>query len=143
MAAPTKFNASAIPAGRETIADMIVSAFATADYGALQQIAALANAIAESNLDPNAASAPPDRSFGLFQCNTGGGLGTGFTQAQLCDPKTNIDIIIKEANRHSDFKDAKTLQEAVSAFVRKIERPADPNGETQTRFAIAQKLMPA
>jgi hypothetical protein len=120
--------------------DLIVARFAAAGFGHVQQVAAVANAIGESGLDPNAKSAPPERSFGLFQCNQGGGLGQGFTQAQLCEPETNIAIIIKEAKRHKDFGSAASLNAAVDAFVTFVERPAKPALEIAKRFKIATKL---
>jgi soluble lytic murein transglycosylase-like protein len=106
----------------------------------VQQVAAFANAIAESDLDPNAKSPAPENSFGLFQCNLGGGLGQGFTQAQLCDPETNIAIVIKEAKRHKDFGSAASLSAAVDAFVTYVERPAKPALEISKRTKIAMKL---
>lgn len=135
------YAAAKVPVKFRKFGDLIVARFAQAGYGKNQQVAAVANAIGESNLNPNAASKPPERSFGLFQCNQGGGLGNGFTQAQLVDPETNIAIIIKEARRHSDFAAANSLQAAVDAFVRDIERPADPNGQIAVRFKAAQKLV--
>ena len=45
-----KFNVSAVPEGRESIAQLVVALFAEAGFGALQQLAALANAIGESDL---------------------------------------------------------------------------------------------
>jgi hypothetical protein len=71
-----EFNLSAIPNGREDIARLIVKSFADAGFGGSQQIAALANAIAESNLNPAARSAPPDEGVGLFQLNRAA-LGAG------------------------------------------------------------------
>jgi hypothetical protein len=38
------------------------------------------------------ASVPSEQSWGLFQANIGGGLGTGYTVEQLKDPETNIRI---------------------------------------------------
>jgi hypothetical protein len=135
------YKAAGVPAGREQFGDMIVARFAAAGFGRNQQVAAVANAIGESDLKPDAASAPPERSFGLFQCNQGGGLGTGFTQAQLCDPEANIAIVIKEAKLHDDFANATSLHGAVAAFVTGIERPADPTGQIAQRFGTAQKLV--
>jgi len=71
------FNASMIPKAREQFARMIMKAFAEAGFGEPQQLAALANAIAESNLDPNARSTPPEQAVGLFQLDRAGGLGAG------------------------------------------------------------------
>lgn len=134
------YAAVRVPVKFRKFGDLIVARFAAAGYGKDHQVAAVANAIGESNLDPNAASTPPEQSFGLFQCNRHGGLGNGFTQAQLVDPETNISIIIKEARRHKDFADANSLAAAVDAFVRDIERPANPNAQIATRLKLAQKL---
>jgi hypothetical protein len=135
------YKAAGVANMRQKFGDLIMARFAAAGYGRDQQVAAVANAIRESNLDPNAASDPPERSFGLFQCNQGGGLGNGFSKEQLCDPETNIAIIIKEARRHKDFADANSLHAAVDAFVRDIERPANPNAQIALRFSTAQKLV--
>lgn len=134
------YTAAGVPAARHQFGDMIVARFSAAGYGKNQQIAAVANAIGESNLNPNAKSAPPERSFGLFQCNQGGGLGNGFSEAQLCDPETNIAIIIKEAKRFKEFANAASLDAAVEVFVRKVERPAHPDADIAKRVAIAHRL---
>jgi hypothetical protein len=120
--------------------DLIVARFAAAGFGHVQQVAAVANAIGESGLDPKAKSTPPERSFGLFQCNQGGGLGQGFTREQLFDPGTNIAIVIKEAKRHKDFGGAASLSAAVDAFVTFVERPAKPALDIAKRMKIATKL---
>jgi hypothetical protein len=62
---PVDLNTAALPHGGEDIARMIVKAFADGGLGAPQQLAALANAIAESNLDPNAVSVA-EQAVGLF-----------------------------------------------------------------------------
>jgi hypothetical protein len=136
----TDFNLSAIPHGRENIARMIVTAFAGAGFGGPQQLAALANAMAESNLDPNAMMAPPDESVGLFQLNRRGGLGAGHTVAELQDPATNINIILSEAQKSEEFASAESLEAAVSIFVRKLVRPADPAAQVASRLKIAERL---
>lgn len=38
------------------------------------------------------ASVPSEQSYGLFQANIGGGIGTGYTVEQLKDPETNVKI---------------------------------------------------
>lgn len=140
---PASFQASAIPAGREQVATLIVTKFADAGYSGVQQIAALANAIRESALNPAATSAQPGDGVGLFQLNMHVGLGKGFTQEQLSDPGTNIDIILNAAKQHDDFKNAAALDEAVGVFVRKISRPADPAAEVAKQVVIAKGLMAA
>ncbi len=134
------FNTSAIPPARRQFAQMIVDAFADTGYGGLQQLAALANAIAESGLNPSARSTPPEENVGLFQLNMHGGLGTGHTVAELEDPAVNIKIVLEEAKRHLAFKNAASLEDAVSSFVRDIERPADAAAEIARRLKIAEQL---
>jgi hypothetical protein len=133
-------NVEALPTGRENIARMIVKAFADADFGPPQQLAALANAIGESNLNPGAVSAPPEQAVGLFQLNMAGGLGSGHTTEQLKDPATNIKLILSEAARFGEFKRATSLEDAVSIFVRHIVRPANPAVEVARRLKIAEQI---
>jgi len=136
------YAAVKIPLKNRPFGDLIVARFAAAGYGRNQQIAAVANAINESGLNPNSSTFPPgpEHSFGLFQCNQHGGLGTGFTSEQLLDPETNIKIILREAKRFHDFKDAGTLEAAVEAFVRDIERPANASQQVTRRINTARKL---
>lgn len=130
-----------IPSGKEDIARMILDSFAGAGFGRLQQIAALANAIRESGLNPNAHNTSGEDSVGLFQCNRAGGLGTGHSVAWLKNPQNNINLIISEAQKYASFRNAATIEDAVREFVYKVERPADKPGETKIRIGIARKLM--
>ncbi|HXE52823.1 MAG TPA: phage tail tip lysozyme [Tepidisphaeraceae bacterium] len=130
-----------VPAGRESIAVKIVTAFANAGLGTAQQAAGLANAIAESQLKPNAHAGGGEDSWGLFQLNRHGGLGTGHDPAELSNPDRNIALILAAAMRVSAFTRATTLEQAVSAFVAKVERPADVPGQTAKRLGIAQRLV--
>jgi hypothetical protein len=136
----TEFNITCVPQRREEIADLIVKAFADAGFGGQQQLAALANAIAESNLDPDAMSAPPDQSVGLFQLSMVGGLGAGHTIAELRDPATNINIMVSAALKSDTFANAESLEDAVSIFVRNLIRPADPAEQLINRLKIAERL---
>jgi hypothetical protein len=130
-----------VPPGREEIAKLITSKFQEAGYGAIQQIAALANAIAESALNPNAVvNNSLEHSVGLFQLNIGGGLGAHHSEAQLKDPVTNIGIILAEVKKFDAFKQASSLFDAVDVFVRKVERPANPGTQVQKRAKIAERL---
>jgi len=134
-------NLSSIAKTRQPIAQMILSAFSSAGFGKLQQVAALANAIRESKLNPSAVSQPPEHSVGLFQLNMGKGLGVGHTEAELKDPATNIALIINEARKYPTFASAGTLLDAVGAFVRNVERPANTVGEINARLTIAESLV--
>jgi hypothetical protein len=140
-AAVTGFDLSAIANTRKPVAQMILNAFAGAGFGKVQQVAALANAIRESKLNPKAISHPPEHSVGLFQLNMQRGLGRGHTEPELQDAATNISLIINEARKFPTFASASTLLDAVSVFVRKVERPANTVGEINTRLKIAESLV--
>ena len=88
--------------------------------------------MAESNLDPDAMSAPPDRSVGLFQLNMVGGLGAGHGVAELQDPAVNVGIMVSAAQKSDAFASANSLQDAVSIFVRTLMRPADLQVKSST-----------
>jgi hypothetical protein len=134
-----EFNLSAIPNGREDIARLIVGSFAEAGFGKPQQLAALANAIAESNLDPDAVSVA-EQAVGLFQLNRTHGLGRGHSAAELKDPAVNVNIILSEAAKVGEFKRATSLEDAVSVFVRHIARPANPAAELVRRLKIVEQI---
>jgi len=142
--ASAKINFGKVPAGREEIAKLIVSRFRDAGYGPLQQIAAVANAIAESRLNPNAeVNNALEHSVGLFQLNMTAGLGKGHQASDLKVPANNIDIILNEVKKHDAFKQAASLRGAVDVFVRQVERPANPGKQVEARLIIAQGLQNA
>jgi hypothetical protein len=136
-----------IPAGRQAMAILIAEMFAKAGFGAIQQIAAIANAIAESGLDPDSENLRGEMSYGLFQLNQDRGVGKGFPPAELKDPRRNIEIMLADiGKRYQDdhrkrFIATSSLREAVEIFVHHFERPADKPGETIKRFEIAQTLI--
>jgi len=132
---------SGIAAANRQFAGLILKAFADAGYGRDQQIAALANAIGESNLNPRSHATHGEDSVGLFQLNRNGGVGTGHSVERLMDPVFNTQRIIAEANRFPTFKNAKDLHTAVHEFVRRVERPSDIPGQVAVRFKIAQALI--
>ncbi|MEX3008320.1 phage tail tip lysozyme [Hoeflea sp. TYP-13] len=121
------------------IANKITARFAAAGYGPAQQIAAVSVAIRESTLNPNARNRGCN-CYGLFQMNRSGGLGKGHTVANLTNADYNISLIIKEANRFSSFASAKTVDQAVSAFVRNVTRPADKPGVVRATQRTARKV---
>jgi uncharacterized protein (TIGR02594 family) len=131
-----------IPADRHQFADMIIDRFTRAGFSNQAQLAAaLANAIAESNLNPTAPAGGGEQSFGLFQCNRTNGLGKGFTIEELETPETNIGIIIAACKKVAAFAQATTIAQAVDIFVRNIERPANQDFEVQKRTNIANRLL--
>ena len=136
----SEIDLSSISKTRREMAIMIIDAFAV-EYGKWQQIAALANAIAESTLNPNAKAGGSENSWGLFQLNITNGLGRGKTPAQLKDPATNIAIILAETKKFPAFGSAGSLEQAVAIFVKKIEKPLDTAGAVVSRIKIAQQFL--
>jgi hypothetical protein len=130
-----------VPNGRQAIALKIVAAFKAAGLGTFQQAAGLANANAESALNPSSHASVGEDSWGLFQLNRDGGLGAGHSPDELKDPDTNIAIILAEARKFRQFTAAESLDQAVSAFVRHVERPSDIAGQVAHRLIIANKLL--
>lgn len=124
------------------VADLIIQKFTAAGFTKTQAVAALANAVAESGLNPKAENVTSrEASYGLFQMNVKGGLGTGYTPDQLKDPNFNIDLAIAAAKKARNFMGAKDdLAAAVEAFVREVERPQHPDRETSKRVGIAMNL---
>lgn len=118
----------------------IVNAFAAAGYKRHHQIAALANAIAESNLDHNAHATGED-SVGLFQLRRRVGVGGSHSVEALKDPDFNIGLIIAEAKKVAAFANSTSPADAVSVFVRRIERPANAEAAVQRRVKIANALI--
>ncbi len=121
------------------IANKITRRFAAAGYGRSQQIAAVAVAIRESTLNPKAYNRGC-KCYGLFQLNRGNGLGTGHSAANLTDPDYNIRLIIGEANRFSSFRSAKSVDAAISAFVRNVTRPARKSSVIQATIRTARMV---
>jgi hypothetical protein len=96
--------------------------------------------MAESNLDPDAMSAPPDRSVGLFQLMAGG-LGAGHGVAEHQDPAANISIMVSAVQKSEAFASAASLQDAVSVFVRTLMPPRPTlQSEIVNRVTTAERL---
>jgi uncharacterized protein (TIGR02594 family) len=121
-------------------AGLILKAFAAAGYGRVQQIAALANAIDESALDANQVTMP-ENSVGLFQLRRFKGAGGNHSLEDLQNPDFNTQVIIAVAKKVPSFGKATDLHDAVEQFVRHVEIPADPVGQTAKRFKTAQALI--
>lgn len=121
------------------IANKIASRFAAAGYGRAQQIAAVSVAIRESTLNPKAHNRGC-KCYGLFQLNRGNGLGNGHSTANLTNPDYNIRLIIGEAKRFQSFKNAKSIDAAVSAFVRHVTRPANKSRVVRATVKTARMV---
>ncbi|WP_419910789.1 phage tail tip lysozyme [Hoeflea sp.] len=121
------------------IANKITSRFAAAGYGRPQQVAAVSVAIRESTLNPKAHNRGCN-CFGLFQMNRSNGLGRGHSVTNLTNADYNIELILKEAERFPSFKSARTVDEAVSSFVRNVTRPANKPKVVRATIGTARKV---
>jgi hypothetical protein len=105
-----------ISENRREIAQKIIDGFAVAGYGTIQQVAALATAIAKSGLDPEATV---QDMVGLFLFHP-----SVAPNEQLTDPDVSIRAALRMASSQAFFQRAQSLSEAVDAFARIDERPA-------------------
>lgn len=115
-------------------------------------IAALTNAWAESRWDPTVQSGFRDAagrredSWGLFQLNRAGGVGTGFSVASLQDPHINTQLILGEVVRQDAATGAihraltGTVGDVVATFCAEVERPADRHREGERRRQLAATM---
>jgi hypothetical protein len=129
-----RFNAQ-----QQAAAKLILSRFAAAGLGRIQQITAVANAWKESSLNPSARTQTARE--GLFQLNMRKGLGVGHSVTKLQDPAKNTDIIIGVCKRVPEFVSAQTLDDVVAAFVHFFEKPANQSAEIANRLQKAKSLM--
>ena len=123
------------------MADLIMKRFMEAGFTETQALGALANAVAESSLNPNAVNVEGnDDSHGLFQLNRkGSGLGSGYTPEELYKPEKNIQIAIEAAKKSTNFKSATTVEDATRAFLKDVERPKKKD-DPQEVFRRMEKL---
>jgi hypothetical protein len=127
-------NTSPTRAGGGDMANLIRTKFKAAGFSDAQAEGAVANAIAESRLDPNAYNGRGgEESVGLFQMNRKGGLGKDYSVEQLKDPNLNIDLAIAAAKKAPRFQAAKTAEEATKAFMLEVERPKDQSASAQAK----------
>jgi hypothetical protein len=134
-----KFNKN-----QSEMATLIHTKFTEAGFTDAQATAAVVNAYAESRLNPKAESPKTDKeaSYGLFQMNTKGGLGTGHKPEDLKDPNYNIDLMIKAAKGKAgnNFRNATSVETAVAAFTKDLERPKNADAEAIKRVALAEAI---
>ncbi|MCY6381216.1 phage tail tip lysozyme [Hoeflea prorocentri] len=121
------------------IANKITARFAAAGYGEPQQIAAVSVAIRESTLNPKAHNRGCN-CYGLFQMNKSAGLGRGHSVSNLTKADYNISLILEEAERFPSFGAAKTVDQAINAFVRNVTRPANKPGVVKATIRTARKV---
>jgi len=141
-AAVGNINLSHFNAQQQNAAKIIINAFAAAGFSRLHQITAVANAWRESSLDPGQQThTSKEDSIGLFQLNMKNGHGVGHALSDLLDPVKNTDIIIGVCKKVPSFRNATDLGQAVTAFVRFVEIPANQDAEIADRLKKANSLM--
>jgi hypothetical protein len=107
---------------------LIYSKFKDAGFNDAQAKAAIANAMAESSLNPNATNITgKEESYGLFQINRK--AHPEFSAAELVDPVKNIDAMIKimkkDQKSYDTFRGLTDENAATAYFMRQFERPAN------------------
>ena len=149
MAATATLSPSAgLSAQQREMVDLILREFRSAGFSAAAGMAAVANAYAESGLNPLAKSGfAGEDSVGLFQLNIRG-VGAGMSTAERQDPVVNTRKMIDAARRSSSFMSvanspSATLADLVTAFCTYVERPANAAAESAKRVSIAQRLFGA
>lgn len=111
-------------------------------------LALVVNAHAESRLRPRARNQTGrEDSVGLFQANRRGGLGQGYSVAQLSDPRFNTRLVLREVVRQGDAFEAlltsgATLAQLTAAFTLWVERPAAPRRRSQERAEAIARWFP-
>lgn len=121
-------------AEENAMANLIYDRFREAGFSDAQARGAVANAVAESSLDPEAHNENREDSVGLFQINRRGILGKGYSVEELKDPETNIGIAIAAAKKSPMFNKATNIEESTTAFMKQVENPTD-----QSDFAIKKR----
>ena len=139
--APTS-NVKSLNDEQKKMASLIIDKFKQAGFNDEQANAAVINAYAESRLNPTAKNiTSKEESYGLFQMNTKGGLGTGHDPKNLMDPNYNIKLAIDAAKKSPKFISATNLDDAIRAFTTEVERPANMLTEAEKRVQIASSII--
>jgi|694.fasta_scaffold01208_23 hypothetical protein len=129
-----QLSTTPIQVSARDMASLIYTKFKDAGFNDAQAKAAIANAMAESSLNPNAenhATNPKtgkqEHSYGLFQVNRS--AHPQFSAEDLKNPEKNIDAMISiMKSNQKDFSTFKSLTDenaATAYFMKKFERPAD------------------
>jgi len=104
----------------------------------------VANALAESSLDPRAINreASGSQSVGLFQLNDAPtGLGVGMSVAARQDPRRNLAVAMAAMDRYaSRFRATATAEDAAEVFTRYVERPRNVDHDVATRRELVSRL---
>jgi hypothetical protein len=140
----TSVDLSWLDPNQSAVASEVCERLAAGGLGAIQQAAALGNAVAESALDPRARpTTAKEDSVGLFQLNRKGGEGTGYTVAEFERIDVQCAIVLDRVAGLTEFVNATSIDAPVDVFVRKFERPANPELEIPKRLHNARRFLAA
>lgn len=139
-------SAVGLSSSQQEMAAIIEKEFRAAGFSDAVIAAAIVNAIAESNLNPNAVG-DSGRSIGLFQLHEKGG-GYGMSVADRKNPTLNTQRIIQEAKKAKGFMAVVNSGETripvlSAAFSTYVERPANKALAEAHRSALAVRYFPS
>lgn len=98
----------------------------------------IANAYAESTLDPDAVS-PGRTSYGVFQLHVDG-MGSGWEYDEMKDPRLSTIAIIDEAKKMGIYKKKRSSKSATTFLCIKVLRPANSSEQAIKRVRILENL---
>ncbi len=98
----------------------------------------IANAYAESTLNPNAVS-PGKKSFGIFQLHVDG-MGKGWEYAEMKDARLSTFAIVSEAKKMGIYNKKRNSRSATSFICKRVLRPANSDEQVEKRIDILENL---
>ncbi len=128
--------------------DRLSNAFIAKGYDDRMAMAAIANALAESDLNPDAIAHEPDgtTSAGLFMLNDGPrSAGAGMTISERQHPDLNIARILQVIARSPEmhqawWNDNVNAVALTGMFTEYIERPSQPADRAHERMCLAEVM---
>lgn len=148
MAALTAYDlpaATSLSEGQKEMVRIIFEEFRAAGFHRGVAVAAVANAWAESGLNPNAVG-DSGKSVGLFQLHEAG-VGSGMSVEARRDPRTNARTMANWGLREPRFMSVAqdpdaTLRDITYAFTVYLERPVNSHEHGLSRAAWAERNYP-
>jgi hypothetical protein len=123
------------------IAQLIMDKFAAAGFSTAQQLAAVAVAIIESNLNPDFVGAG-GLERGLYADREAMFASFGFDRSKdKITADLSIEVTIKAANVSTVLKESVTVFDAIVIFVRRIQRPFNPDADIYHALLAARSLI--
>jgi len=137
--------ATSLSSSQQAMVDIIFEEFRNAGFHRGVALAAVANAWAESGLNPNAVG-DSGASIGLFQLHEAG-VGSGMSAEARRDPRTNARTMANWGRREARFMEvaenpSATLRDITYAFTVYLERPVNSHEHGLSRAAWAERNYP-